>query len=413
MTSDYELAKMLFPKPRDIVREATAGTPKTSQVRGVATSDSADGSVSVILDTVAGGENAEMTIPTAGGIVEGADVIVTLLDGTPIDCAQVGSIDAANTRITQTEADVTTAIEAVNGVTTLVRQYADGVLVCKTGNTVGALVNANGSFDVVNVTWSGVTPTAGDVLASFDADDIKLAASTRNATIDMLNGAAVIQAITTFLAGADRTSFGIKSNDVALYGDNTIVLQIGDVPDGGGLAEICGFSVRKNIGSSVQYLKAPFETDGTFPMQGADLTNLIVNQNGVNVFTTGRMHAQDNNNGRAIKYSPDVLFADESAALGNEPTLSGSIDGYNRARIYAKDNNDYFASVDLVNPNGKLFNIAMAYPDTNGLWINSTTYQISSTSITISRTGNYETVSDYPQYGNKQIAIIRVEAWIE
>lgn len=99
MTSDYELAKMLFPKPRDIVREATAGTPKTSQVRGVATSDSADGSVSVILDTVAGGDNAEMTVPTAGGIVEGSDVIVTLLDGTPVEVDQPGSIDNANARI--------------------------------------------------------------------------------------------------------------------------------------------------------------------------------------------------------------------------------------------------------------------------------------------------------------------------
>lgn len=99
MTSDYELAKMLFPKPRDIVREATAGTPKTSQVRGVATGDSSDGSVTVILDTVAGGDNAEMTIPTTGGITEGADVIVTLLDGTPVEVDQPGSIDNANARI--------------------------------------------------------------------------------------------------------------------------------------------------------------------------------------------------------------------------------------------------------------------------------------------------------------------------
>lgn len=90
---------MLFPKSRDIVREATAGTPKTSQVRGVATGDSSDGSVSVILDTVAGGENAEMTVPTAGGITEGSDVIVTLLDGTPVEVDQPGSIDNANARI--------------------------------------------------------------------------------------------------------------------------------------------------------------------------------------------------------------------------------------------------------------------------------------------------------------------------
>ena len=365
----------------------------------------------------------EVSLPT----VQDGDTVRIIAEVTPEfdtswwrDTAIVEYTAQNETRITQTEADVTTAVttaqaaqDAVDSISTIIRQYADGVLVCKTGNTVGALVNANGSFDVVSVTWSGTTPTAGNVLASFDEDDIKLAASTQNATIDMLNGAAVIQAITTFLAGADRTSFGIKSNDVALYGDNTIVLQIGDVPESGGTAEICGFSVRKNIGSSVQYLNAPFEPDGTFPMSGAQLTNLIVNWNGVRVFTTGDMHAQNNNDGRAIKYSPDVLFYDENAALGNEPTLNDTLAGYNRARIYAKDNNDYVTSVDVVNPDGKYINVFTSYPDTSAYWVNSTIYLLSGTSITISRTGNYELIGNIAQYSSKQIAITRVEAWIE
>ena len=50
---------------------------------------------------------------------------------------------------------------------TLVRPYEDGVLVCKTGNSVGALVNADGSFDVTEVAWSYGTPTAGASIASF------------------------------------------------------------------------------------------------------------------------------------------------------------------------------------------------------------------------------------------------------
>lgn len=60
-----------------------------------------------------------------------------------------------------------------NGLTTsgktaaMVRQYGAGVLVCRKGKTVGALVNADGSFDVVEVSWSGDTPTAGAVLASY------------------------------------------------------------------------------------------------------------------------------------------------------------------------------------------------------------------------------------------------------
>lgn len=50
---------------------------------------------------------------------------------------------------------------------TLIRQYANGVLVCKVGESVGALVNASGSFDVVAVSWSGNTPTVGGELAKF------------------------------------------------------------------------------------------------------------------------------------------------------------------------------------------------------------------------------------------------------
>ena len=52
---------------------------------------------------------------------------------------------------------------------TMVRAYGAGVLVCKQGNTIGALVNSAGSFDVVAVTWSGNTPTAGTVYATYGA----------------------------------------------------------------------------------------------------------------------------------------------------------------------------------------------------------------------------------------------------
>ncbi len=55
---------------------------------------------------------------------------------------------------------------------TMVRAYGSGILVCKQGNTVGALVNSNGSFDVVKVTWSGDTPTASTVYATYGPNSI-------------------------------------------------------------------------------------------------------------------------------------------------------------------------------------------------------------------------------------------------
>lgn len=79
-----------------------------------------------------------------------------------------GDVSAANQRITHVEGDIVTAIHGVAELETLIREYEDGVLVCREGNTIGALVNADGSFDVVAVTWDedGV-PTAGEALSSF------------------------------------------------------------------------------------------------------------------------------------------------------------------------------------------------------------------------------------------------------
>ena len=47
---------------------------------------------------------------------------------------------------------------------TIIREFAGGVLIAKVGQTIAALVNANGSFDVVGVTWNGKTPTVTDTL---------------------------------------------------------------------------------------------------------------------------------------------------------------------------------------------------------------------------------------------------------
>ena len=67
---------------------------------------------------------------------------------------------------------------------TIIREYNNGVLVGKTGNTVSSLVNANGSFDVVNTTWSGLVPTAGDSLATFGVNTRIGKTSDYNISID-------------------------------------------------------------------------------------------------------------------------------------------------------------------------------------------------------------------------------------
>lgn len=66
------------------------------------------------------------------------------------------------------------AADAAAQTAALVRQYGAGVLVCREGNAVGALVNADGSFDVVEVTWSGGVPSAGSAVASFAEDEMTM-----------------------------------------------------------------------------------------------------------------------------------------------------------------------------------------------------------------------------------------------
>lgn len=89
--TEFELARALF--RRQDAQQADGA--RTTQVRGVAATDSTDGSVTVMLDSVAGGGDAEMVVPTTGGITEGSEVLVTLLDGTPVEVTQAGSIDGA------------------------------------------------------------------------------------------------------------------------------------------------------------------------------------------------------------------------------------------------------------------------------------------------------------------------------
>lgn len=54
----------------------------------------------------------------------------------------------------------------------IIREYEDGVLVAKQNNNYGALINASGSFDVVQLTWSDKEPIIGSPVARFGSNII-------------------------------------------------------------------------------------------------------------------------------------------------------------------------------------------------------------------------------------------------
>ena len=87
-----------------------------------------------------------------------------------------------------TNADIKAAVaraiaeEEAENRNAIVREYENGVLVARRGNTCGALINAEGSFDVVAVSWDGAVPDAGDVLARF-GEEIVIGHSEANRVI--------------------------------------------------------------------------------------------------------------------------------------------------------------------------------------------------------------------------------------
>ena len=76
-----------------------------------------------------------------------------------------------STEVRQTARDLTAKITQGDE-TTMMRVYGNGVLIGKVGQSVCALVNANGSFDIVTVSWSGSTPTVTTTAAKFGSDNL-------------------------------------------------------------------------------------------------------------------------------------------------------------------------------------------------------------------------------------------------
>jgi len=99
---DRELAKMLYPKPSDVVREGLGSKVQTAYVYGTALSDSEDGTVQVSVEGDPMGVDASLDVPTSNAIQEGDRVLVSISGNVPVEAVVKGSGDA--TRSIATEA---------------------------------------------------------------------------------------------------------------------------------------------------------------------------------------------------------------------------------------------------------------------------------------------------------------------
>lgn len=129
---------------------------------------------------------------------------------------------------------------------TIIREYNGGVLVAKTGQTIGALVNANGSFDVVGVSWDGETPSVTSTLyARYGAEttilngngdyiklsdgSVEVSGTIKGATLE---GAKLIGEEIDIMASDERGTTSIKTS---VNGDGNRTIEIYDSGGSSGL----------------------------------------------------------------------------------------------------------------------------------------------------------------------------------
>ena len=182
---------------------------------------------------------------------------------------ETGSTLATKTEVQQTATELDTRITAVEGeageLATLVRQYGGGVLVGRVGNMTAALVNADGSFDIVAVAWDGGEPSVGSTLARFDDDEVSLAMSGSDARVSMVGDTGLIESY----PGGN----GIALLAKALSGQTTAVhLGLYDTVGGDVVPHDTGVTVMEGgASSSVRVNAQVLDVEGNVDLNGNEI----------------------------------------------------------------------------------------------------------------------------------------------
>lgn len=296
MITDFDLARALFPKPRDIVEQGM-GTKSTMRTEhGRATSDSADGIVTVVLDTDVEGPDAEIECPTSYSVSEGDEVLVYISGTTPVDVVVVGGGDAMSGRINAIEADYVRATELDADVATI------GYLKATSATITDLQADTAKVHDLTAQQISAATGFVGDLTASnitaqtIAADSLKLQGiDTQQISADH----ATIGSLDTTYAKIDLANVANGTIDTALIADAAITD-----------AKVVGVSANKL-------------TAGTIDASNITVTNL----NASNI-TAGTLNGQRIGTG---SLSLDKLSED----VYTESEVDGIVDGLN-ARIDAQ-----------------------------------------------------------------------------
>lgn len=99
------------------------------------------------------------TVFTSGHVAAELVTAAALTAGTITSANGDVAIDLDNNTISVGGKALSTVIQDVDGLNTLIRDTADGTLVCQESGDFAALMDASGAFEVVRVTWQDGEPT--------------------------------------------------------------------------------------------------------------------------------------------------------------------------------------------------------------------------------------------------------------
>lgn len=340
--TEFELARALFRKEPN--KGETKSAHVTTQIHGYATSASVDGSVTVVLDSNAGGEDAEMEVPTLGGITEGAEVMVTLVDGTPVDCSQVGSIDTTATTANSAQAVANATAQHVwtddSGLhVTEVEQdewndstsegYHSGMNVLL--NALGQLFRSglNNMLAIISGTdpaieiYDGEGNEEENVVAGFRKDEI------------------------TLCGGAGRISAS-SSGGIDFIGTDS---------DGTNSAGVGVAIINNTLGAQMLAQSGDFDSFAEIQLWPA-IDSL---------YNVPTMHVAVNSNDYEFVLSdfvnsiPVTLFDNDSASASATATLSETAANFKRLTIMYRDGDGTHGSVEVWSPNGKRVALSLTW----------------------------------------------------
>lgn len=199
----HALGRALFPKASTVVAQGLGGVVPATTVEAVAMTDSDEGVVFVDFGGATYGEGGQsVAIPTSSAVTAGERVLVTVQGNVPVDCTVIGEGDVVR--------------ENVNNVVAHFWFDDDGAHISETDGD--ATVGNNILIDTDSVDIRD----GEDLLASFDAGEIKLGVNSSFSSVSMCDDAVKVSAISSPIGDVYGQVRGLDGLSLRT-GDNSFV----------------------------------------------------------------------------------------------------------------------------------------------------------------------------------------------